>query len=77
VSDKKKPNNEIPLKITDTQVDLLTLAEREAQQAQSNLRLVYNGILAAHDIQIAEIVRMDQNGTGKVLVVRVPDEDGT
>jgi len=73
VPKEKEPNNEIPLKITDTQFDLLTVAERESQQAQSNLRLVYNGILAAHDVQIAEIVRMDDNGVGKVLVVRIPE----
>lgn len=62
---------ETSLAITDLQYEMLERAEQVFLQAQANVKLVYDTILAGHDVGEAEVVRMDESKTGRVLVVRI------
>lgn len=74
MADEKPVETSLP--ITVMQRTLITDADAAATRAKERLELVVSGVLAAHSIQSAAIVRLDKDGAQDVLVVKLPEDKG-
>lgn len=69
----KQSPNEQNLPLTQLQYEMLERVEQELLQARARVDLVYNTILAGHDIGTAEVVKIEGDAEeGRRLLVRVP-----
>ena len=66
---------ETPFAITERQYEIIERALQAEGRAKAAVILVYETILAAHDVSVAEIVRIDGDvATGRTLVVCLPEK---